>query len=309
MPSETDEPRRGSRRENRRGRGLRTTPPPAAPAAQEESEEWVISYMDMVTLLMTVFLGMIAILGMQGRLAPPEPGPETAGGEAQTAAQAAEPVPPPARTVLADQTAPAALAPAPVTLAPSLPGPAPTVPMAGFPETGTAGEETSAAPATPDGPPPPPLSPAARAWLQALEAAGLPPDVGFTVEDRRIAIELRDRVLFRSGSAALETAGTAVLDRLVPMLARMPGTITVEGHTDPVAIATTRFPSNWELSAARAAAVVRHLVAAGVPAQRLRATGLADSRPLTTDPARWAMNRRVEIVIDGAPASGDTTTP
>ncbi|MFC7331929.1 OmpA family protein [Rhodocista pekingensis] len=307
MPPETGEPRRGSRRENRRGRGLRTTPPPPAPAAQEESEEWVISYMDMVTLLMTVFLGMIAILGMQGRLAPPDPGPDPAGEATQAAAQAGtEAVPPPARTTLAAPVSPAPVSPAPVDLTPSLPGPAPTVPVAGSPDPGPAGGDTAAAP---EGPPPPPLSPAARAWLQALEAAGLPPDVGFTVEDRRIAIELRDRVLFRSGSAALETAGTAVLDRLAPMLARMPGTITVEGHTDPVAIATARFPSNWELSAARAAAVVRHLVAAGLPAQRLRATGLADSRPLTTDPARWAMNRRVEIVIEGGPAPGDTAAP
>lgn len=249
---------------------------PTRPAEQvEESEEWVVSYMDMVTVLMTVFLGMLAILGMDGRLS-------VAGDTAQAATETREQMPEPGNEPAAHPAIP--LSPGPpasaVAITGNAPDPAPTRP--------------SVAPQ----PPQPALSPAARQWLARLEALGLPPEIDISSSDRKVTIVVRDRILFASGSATLEPAAQDLLRRLVPSLASLPGTITVEGHSDDTAISTARFPSNWELSAARAAAVVRTLAAMGIPPGRLGALGFADSRPVTEDPARRAENRRVEIVVD-----------
>ena len=237
---------------------------------QEESEEWVISYMDMVTLLMTVFLGMLAILGMEGRLSVVDDKERAA----TTAAQQA----------LAQ--APPSLIAIPATIPSLLSAGADTSPPPGGADLpDNTNEEAS-------------LSPAARTLLNKLEASGLPRDVDINVTDRKIAIVVRDRILFPSASATLQPDAVDLLRRLAPSLQGLPGTITVEGHSDDQAINTVRFPSNWELSAARAAAVVRVLQALGLPPERMAAAGYAESRPLTGDLLRRAENRRVEIVID-----------
>lgn len=272
----------------------------------EEMEEWVISYMDMVTLLMIVFLGMLAIMNMKSETKASDPnGSENPVTGPPSILPASSPpqirLPPAPRTRLAD-TAPQ---PAPTgSRVPTRPGPAPAVPGRPLPEDGPAEVESPAAemaPAAVPVPAPasaPPLSAAARHWLGQLEAAGLPLDVGFTVDNRRVAILLRERILFRSGAVMLEQGGLTVLKSLVPVLAGMPGRITVEGHSDNVAISTIRFPSNWELSSARASAVVRQLIELKLPPERLRAAGYADSRPLSRNEADRAQNRRVEIVIE-----------
>ncbi len=75
--------------------------------------------------------------------------------------------------------------------------------------------------------------------------------------------------------------------------------LRIDGHTDKRPIATSRFPSNWELSAARAIAIVKYLVVQGIPAKRLAANGFGEFRPL--DPgeneAAYAINRRIEIQL------------
>ncbi len=231
----------------------------------EESEEWVISYMDMVTVLMTVFLGMLAILGMDGRLSAPN--------DAERAAAAA------VNRALQQENSGEPSTAADVPSRPSAPSLPSTVP-------GSQPVEQA------------PLTATNRQWLNRLAALGLPPDVDITASDRKLTIVVRERILFASGSATLQPAALDLLRKLAPSLAELPGSITVEGHSDDLAISTIRFPSNWELSAARAAAVVRALAAMGLPPARLGALGLADSRPVTADPARRAENRRVEIVVD-----------
>lgn len=111
---------------------------------------------------------------------------------------------------------------------------------------------------------------------------------------------LTDRVLFDSGSANLKPESWPLLEqisRLLNLDTRHP--ISVEGHTDTVPISTSRFPSNWELSAARASSVVRFLIAHGVSPARLEATGLAGLRPVATNLTATgrSRNRRVEIVL------------
>lgn len=120
-----------------------------------------------------------------------------------------------------------------------------------------------------------------------------------------VLVELPGDVSFVSGSADLTEAARGVLGRLAPALAGIGHPVAVEGHTDDVPISSVRFPSNWELSAARAAAVARLLMERGVEPQRLTVIGLADTRPLASNrdaagkalAAGQARNRRVAILV------------
>jgi chemotaxis protein MotB len=111
---------------------------------------------------------------------------------------------------------------------------------------------------------------------------------------------LTDDLLFASGSATPEPASFPLLARLGTVLAgERRHSIVVEGHTDTVPIRSAQFPSNWELSAARASAIVRALLIAGVGPDRLTASGRADRDAVTsnaTDPGR-RLNRRVELLL------------
>lgn len=137
----------------------------------------------------------------------------------------------------------------------------------------------------------------ARAFLQE---AGLGDRVQVIETPGGISLRISNDILFASGEAALSNPGMTELEKLVPLLNRNEHHITVAGHTDNVPIRSARFPSNWELSSARAGSVVRLLEASGVPAGRMRATGYADTRPeARNDTSRGrARNRRVEILLE-----------
>ena len=117
----------------------------------------------------------------------------------------------------------------------------------------------------------------------------------------------QSEVLFDSGSAELEPEGRAQLAQLAETLLeisqRIPGEINwilrVDGHTDSRPIATARFPSNWELSAARAISVTKFLIDQGVPSERLAATGFAAFQPLDDryDEIAYRRNRRIELKL------------
>lgn len=113
-----------------------------------------------------------------------------------------------------------------------------------------------------------------------------------------------DKVLFETGKAEVLQQGVEMLDRVGPVLRRHAAdfkTLEIRGHTDRNPISTPRFPSNWELSSARATAVLRQLVdgKAKFDPGKLSCTGFASYRPVEgaegTDPASFAKNRRVEI--------------
>ena len=122
-----------------------------------------------------------------------------------------------------------------------------------------------------------------------------------------IVITIPDRLLFNSGEATVRTEALSFLEGLGGAILEMNRHARVEGHTDNVPIRTAQFPSNWELSAARAVMVVRVLSELyGVPADHLAAVGHADTRPVTanSDTEQRAKNRRVEVVIlEQAPAA------
>lgn len=119
--------------------------------------------------------------------------------------------------------------------------------------------------------------------------------------DDWVEVEIRTDILFGSGSASLATAATTAIAQLGDALRNNRNPIRVEGHTDNVPIRTSAFASNWELSAARAASVVRILVDRGIDPSRLAVLGLGEFRPAQpndTTSGRGA-NRRVLLVILG----------
>lgn len=116
---------------------------------------------------------------------------------------------------------------------------------------------------------------------------------------RGVEIDISASTLFRTGEAALQPGTLEVLRQVAAVLSKEELPIEVEGHTDDIPIATAQYPSNWELSSARASSVVRLLVENGVPAKRLAAVGLAANQPLAPNdsPDGRARNRRVTITI------------
>lgn len=136
---------------------------------------------------------------------------------------------------------------------------------------------------------------------QFLREKGLQTQVLVRHEERGLVISLlSDGTLFDLGSADLKPSARQVLDRVAEVLRAVPNPVLIEGHTDNLPIRTVQYPSNWELSAARAAQVLRYLVQkGGIPAERLIAVGYADTRPLVpnSSPANRAQNRRVDIAV------------
>jgi chemotaxis protein MotB len=132
-------------------------------------------------------------------------------------------------------------------------------------------------------------------------AHGLTAKLETTIARRGLVIRLlTDKVLYDSGSATLNPQSGPLLDRIAQLLRTEFGhPIVVEGHTDNQPIASGRFPSNWELSAGRATAVVRYFIRDHVAAGRLAASGYGAMHPLTANAtaAGRARNRRVEIVL------------
>ena len=141
-----------------------------------------------------------------------------------------------------------------------------------------------------------------KAQLDAyLKAHGLQNQVQTTVSRRGLVVRvLTDKVLFASGQATLKPGGLPLLGEVANLLnVATNHQIAVEGHTDSVPISSAQYPSNWELSTARATTVVRYFLSRGVTPSRLAAAGYADLHPIAsnaTDRGRQ-LNRRVEIVL------------
>ncbi|UJR81782.1 OmpA/MotB family protein [Sandaracinus amylolyticus] len=116
----------------------------------------------------------------------------------------------------------------------------------------------------------------------------------------RMVVELPDNVLFDSGEAELREQGQQTLAEVASVLRSIEGRqFQVAGHTDNVPIRSRRFPSNWELSTARAVSVARYLIEQGISGERISAAGYADTQPVDsndTDAGR-AHNRRIEIQL------------
>jgi chemotaxis protein MotB len=124
-----------------------------------------------------------------------------------------------------------------------------------------------------------------------------------------MTFNFKSNSMFKGGSATVTEEAEPLLDRVAQLVSLMGitnYTVEVEGHTDDVPIRTKQFPSNWELSASRAAAVVRWLISRGVDPERLRAVGYGATQPLAPNlnedgegiPENREENRRIVIKID-----------
>ncbi len=117
----------------------------------------------------------------------------------------------------------------------------------------------------------------------------------------RIEIEFRSGVLFKAGSAELTSAARQMLARLALKLNQIPHVLRVEGYTDASPIRTVQFPSNWELSAARATSVVRELITNNIDPKRLVAVGYGSHQIIKSSRLQdESFNRRVLIVIEAS---------
>ncbi|MTW87776.1 flagellar motor protein MotB [Virgibacillus dakarensis] len=118
--------------------------------------------------------------------------------------------------------------------------------------------------------------------------------------DRGVVLVLQESILFDSGEAAILDSGKPFLNKIGTLLEEMPNHVKVEGHTDSRPISNFRYPSNWELSGARASSVIRYLITENdFEESRFSSVGYGDTQPIVpnTSKKNWSKNRRVEIVI------------
>ena len=125
-----------------------------------------------------------------------------------------------------------------------------------------------------------------------------------TLKDGKVVIKVKGDLLFPSGSAEFNPEMMAVLDSMVLTLKKNPKMkLSIQGHTDNVPIETSRFPSNWDLSAIRATNVLRYMVRGGLDIDRVSATGYGESKPLVLNDSleNREKNRRLEFVLERVP--------
>lgn len=135
----------------------------------------------------------------------------------------------------------------------------------------------------------------------ALRKHHLEDDVQASIDSRGLVLSLVSRhVVFEPNLASLSTRGRLVVDTLAPVLRDIPDPLQIDGHTNQVKVKPKYYPTDWELSAARAVTVLRHLHEGdGVPAARMTASAFGHEKPLVDPrkPGSQRVNKRVDIVI------------
>jgi chemotaxis protein MotB len=140
----------------------------------------------------------------------------------------------------------------------------------------------------------------ASALIEELEEEVAFGDLSVNYDEEQVIIRFAEDAAFRSGEAEIKPGMIPILERVVEVLSFCSGDVLVAGYTDDRPIASGRYRSNWDLSAARAVSVVHELVLnRDVPAERVVAAGRAETNPLVANdtPENRARNRRVEIAI------------
>ncbi|HEX5146692.1 MAG TPA: flagellar motor protein MotB [Conexibacter sp.] len=262
-------PARGRRRRHSDGGG------------HENEERWLLTYADMITLLLALFVVLFAISSvntskvkmLQQSLRDAFSGKVMSGGEAIMNTGNSVSV----RTL---ETQPRVI---------------PATPSLGQPDSASARASLAARREEDE------LQQLKRQLDAYAAAHGFKAQVQTVVTQRGLVVRvLTDNVLFDSGQADIKSQGLPLLGEVGNLLGvDRVHPIVVEGHTDDVPIATSRYASNWELSTARASAVVRWLIGRGLPARRFSAAGYADLHPIATNgtAAGRTRNRRVEVVL------------
>lgn len=139
--------------------------------------------------------------------------------------------------------------------------------------------------------------------LEVIEArlrkSTIAEEVSITIDDKGITVSFNDTALFKPGSAELSKNAKNTIEKFARILYHVPNSVVVEGHTDNTPINTPLFPSNWELSGARAGAVARELEIHNIDKERIEIAAYADTRPRVsnTQPNLRKYNRRINILI------------
>ncbi len=143
-----------------------------------------------------------------------------------------------------------------------------------------------------------------------LEENELTEQISATRDDRGVVLILQEQALFETGEAEVLPGARPFLDKVGTLVELIPNIVKVEGHTDNRPISTYRYPSNWELSGARASSVIRYIIDHhNVDPSRFIATGFGDTRPVVpnTTEENLQQNRRVIIVISDPTTNPDDT--
>lgn len=246
---------------------------------EADGESWLLSYLDLITLLLAMLVVMLAVSRMHGQAYTP-PGQEQPVALVGTLGKSGLPLYDGEYSEFETANIPASWA-APVT-----------------PEIHGSDQILAAA-----------EMPAPLPTVDSLGLGDLGKTVDVIINEKSVSFRISNELLFPSGQATLSPAGLDVIKRLAGVLNKNAHPVSVEGHSDPVPIQTKLFPSNWELSASRATSVLRELVRDGVDGGRLRAVGYAETRPIESNEtlAGRAANRRVELIMDIAPPQPVTT--
>ncbi|MHC8383808.1 OmpA/MotB family protein [Pseudomonas sp. LB3P14] len=277
-------------RQNHRGLKRKNAAAAAAsvlPVDDAGGEAWMMTYLDMMTLLLVVTMAMLAMAGK---------------GHDHTqkanfnlnqifSAKNLTQLDPPGKLLLVPQVK------TPVEPEPT-PEPITSTEIASL-EAAASVAATTETPA-PEPSPPAPAKPSLDDLLKELPLDKLGNDIEVVTNERTVSFRINSEILFPSGQSDLNLGGLRVLQHLIPVLESVPHNVIVAGHTDTQDIRSSRFPSNWELSGARAGSVVRYLQSNGIKSNRLAAVGYADTHPLgdnTTAEGR-ASNRRVELILE-----------
>jgi chemotaxis protein MotB len=269
-------------------------------------ERWMVTYADMVTLLMVLFIVMFAISQVdQRKFAALSTGLAEGFG-------AATPVLPGEPSVLDNS----GIAPPAVDIGPQLA--ATSVSVGGQVDKNasdaakaaaakaaklTVDRATAAAMAKAVGEHKS-LDKARKKITEALKKAGLLGKARLKLDEQGLTVSLlTDTVFFAADSATLEPGGQRLLDAVAPALRTLPNPIDVQGNTNTVPVAPKNYPTEWELSTARAVTVARYLIEhKDLNPKHLTASGLADQHPMLprSDPRADTVNRRVDLVVRSA---------
>ena len=125
-------------------------------------------------------------------------------------------------------------------------------------------------------------------------------DIKLLKEGRGLVIRLDNSVLFDEGSAIIKEDSYCTLDKIIDLLAKLSNNIIIEGHTDSTPINNDKYPSNWELSTARATNIISYIMRSGkIKPNRLSAMGYGEYMPIAdnTSTGGRLLNRRVDIII------------
>ncbi|MBX8501098.1 OmpA family protein [Pseudomonas cichorii] len=254
----------------------------ATPVGEAENDSWMMTYLDMMTLLLVVTMAMLAMAGKGHSHTQKTDGDLSPLMSAKNLTQVQQP----------DQ--PGKLLLVPKTEIPAEPEPV-VEPVATSAPTEVITETAAIEP-----PPPAAPAPSVDDLLKELPLDKLGDDIEVVTNESTISFRINSEILFPSGQSDLNLGGLKVLQHLIPVLESVSHKVIVTGHTDTQDIRSSRFPSNWELSSARAGSVVRYLQSNGIKGNRLAAVGYADTQPLGDNhTARGrASNRRVELVLE-----------